>query len=110
MKYKGYIGTVGYSEEDKVFFGKIEGIKGLINFEGSSVDELERDFHEAVDSYIELCEAKGIKPQKSYSGSLNIRIAPNVHSHLAQLAAETGTSINNVIKTALTDYVGHAHH
>ena len=24
LKYKGYIGSVGYSEPDKVFFGKIE--------------------------------------------------------------------------------------
>ena len=34
MKYNGFIGTVAYSEEDDVFFGKIEGINSLVNFEG----------------------------------------------------------------------------
>ena len=40
MTYKGYLGSVAYSEKDQVFFGKIEGINGLVNFEGESVKEL----------------------------------------------------------------------
>lgn len=27
MTYKGYLGSVAFSEKDNVFFGKIEGIK-----------------------------------------------------------------------------------
>lgn len=34
LTYKGYIGSVNFSEKDNVFFGKIEGINGLVNFEG----------------------------------------------------------------------------
>ena len=30
MTYKGYLGSVASSEEDDVFFGKIEGINGLV--------------------------------------------------------------------------------
>ena len=37
LNYKGYIGSVAFSEKDNVFFGKIEGIDGLVNFEGESV-------------------------------------------------------------------------
>lgn len=33
LSYKGFIGSVGFSENDNVFFGKIEGIDGLVNFE-----------------------------------------------------------------------------
>ena len=40
MTYKGYLGSVAYSEKDQVFFGKIEGINGLVNFEGESVKKL----------------------------------------------------------------------
>ena len=32
MTYKGYLGSVNYSDKDQVFFGKIEGINGLVNF------------------------------------------------------------------------------
>ena len=39
LTYKGYIGTVNFSDKDNVFFGKIEGIDGLVNFEGESVKE-----------------------------------------------------------------------
>lgn len=41
MNYKGFIGSVAYSEEDNTFFGKIEGINALVNFEGDSVKELQ---------------------------------------------------------------------
>lgn len=54
LKYKGFLGSVSFSEEDNVFFGKIEGIDGLVNFEGESVKELTDAFHEAVDDYIDL--------------------------------------------------------
>ena len=76
LKYKGYIGSVAFSEKDNVFFGKIEGIDGLVNFEGESVKELTDAFHEAVEDYLEYCKEEGIEPHKSYSGSLNIRISP----------------------------------
>ncbi len=57
MSYKGYLGSVAYSEKDQVFFGKIEGIKGLVNFEGESVKELTDAFHEAVDDYLDIKNA-----------------------------------------------------
>ena len=43
MTYKGYIGTVHYSEEDEVFHGKIAAINDLIMFEGASVVEVQRN-------------------------------------------------------------------
>ena len=52
MSYKGYLGSVAFSEQDNVFFGKIEGINGLVNFEGGSLEELTEAFHLAVDDYI----------------------------------------------------------
>lgn len=54
MTYKGYLGSVSYSDKDHVFFGKIEGINGLVNFEGESVKELTAAFHEAVDDYLSI--------------------------------------------------------
>jgi len=37
MEYKGYYGTVEFSATDKVLFGNVIGIKGLISYEGDSV-------------------------------------------------------------------------
>ena len=105
LKYKGYIGSVAYSEPDQVFFGKIEGIDGLVNYEGESVAELTAAFHEAVDDYLIFCEEHDCKPEKSYSGSFNIRISPATHRDIANRAAEAGISINAFVKKALDEAV-----
>ena len=101
MKHKGFIGSVAFSEADNVFFGKIEGIESLVNFEGESVVELTNAFHEAVDDYLAYCEEEGIEPHKSYSGSLNVRLTPDIHSRIAYLAKQTGVSINSFIRSAV---------
>lgn len=101
MKYKGFIGSVAFSEKDNLFFGKLEGIDGLVNFEGESVSELTEAFHEAVDDYLAFCEAEGIAPHKSYTGTLNVRLTPEIHSRMAFLARQAGISINSFIRTAV---------
>lgn len=105
LHYKGFMGSVAFSEKDGVFFGKIEGIKQLVNFEGDSVKELKQSFHEAVDDYLTYCANENIDPQKHYSGSLNIRISPEIHSRIALLAKRRGISINAFIKQALEKQV-----
>lgn len=65
MNYKDFIGSINYSTEDRIFFGKIEFINDSITFEGSNADELEATFHEAVDDYIELCKLNGKEPKKA---------------------------------------------
>ncbi|MBR4920372.1 MAG: type II toxin-antitoxin system HicB family antitoxin [Prevotella sp.] len=103
MTYKGYLGSVAYSEKDNVFFGKIEGINGLVNFEGESVKELTEAFHEAVDDYLAYCKDEGIEPEKSYTGVLNVRLKPAVHRQIAMLAKQAGMTINSYIKEALEE-------
>jgi len=105
MTYKGYLGSVSFSENDGVFFGKIEGINGLVNFEGESVKELTEAFHEAVDDYLAYCKDEGIEPDKSYSGILNVRLTPAIHRQIAMLARQAGMTLNAYIKDALEEKV-----
>ena len=107
LKYKGYIGSVAYSEPDKVFYGQLEGIDDLVNYEGESVQELTSAFHEAVEDYLIFCEEHNCKPEKSYSGAFNVRVAPSLHRDIANLAAEAGISINAFVKRALAEAVKH---
>ena len=60
MEYKGYVGSVEFSEADGLFFGKVLGIRALVSYEGTNARELIEDFHSAVDDYLLLCEAEGI--------------------------------------------------
>lgn len=105
MTYKGYLGSVAFSEKDNVFFGKIEGINALVNFEGESVAELTDAFHEAVDDYLAYCEEEGLEPDKSYSGILNVRISPNTHRMIAIISKKEHRSINAFINEAIENSV-----
>ena len=65
LEYKGYVGSVVFSEQDRIFYGKVKGIHALISYEGTSKKELSDDFREAIDGYLMLCAAEGIEPEKT---------------------------------------------
>ncbi|MBR6716302.1 MAG: type II toxin-antitoxin system HicB family antitoxin [Prevotella sp.] len=107
LKYKGYTGSVEYSEEDKCLFGKVQGLtKDSITYEGNTVEELTKDFEGAVDDYLRLCEENGIKPRKPYNGVLNVRLTPEIHSGAAMAAKKAGITINAFIKNAVAQALG----
>jgi len=102
LKYKGYTGSVEYSEEDNCLYGKILGMnQHLISYEGTTVEELQNDFTTAIDDYLEDCKEDGNEPKKPYTGVLNIRISPEIHSKIATLSKEKKVSINAYIKETL---------
>lgn len=103
--YKEYIGTVHFSADDETFFGKIEGINDLVTFEGETVKELKNAFEEAVEDYIELCEEVGKAPLKSFKGSFNVRLDPNLHSKAFEKATLDGKSLNQLVQEAIELYV-----
>ncbi|MFA7658142.1 MAG: type II toxin-antitoxin system HicB family antitoxin [Candidatus Gastranaerophilaceae bacterium] len=105
LEYKDYFGSVEYSGDDNVFYGKILGIKALVLFEGQSVDELKSAFYEAVDDYINTCKEMKLELEKPFKGSLNIRIGRDLHQKAAIAAEQNKTSINQVIKEAIDKYV-----
>ncbi len=105
IQYKGYIGTVEFSEEDGLLFGKVLGIRALLSYEGDTVQSLIEDFHAVIDDYLALCEEEGTTPEKSYKGSFNIRIAPDLHRKAAIYAIVHQVSLNHVVENALEQYV-----
>lgn len=104
LEYKGYIGTVEFFAADNILFGKVIGINGLVSYEGNSISTLRKDFEAAVDNYLEMCEEKGIEPQKCYKGSFNIRISPELHRTIAIIAASHNKTLNATVEEALQDY------
>jgi len=103
--YRNFMGSVHYSTDDEIFYGKIEGINDSISYEGSSVEELKLAFHEAVEDYLELCKVNDKQPQKAYKGSFNIRISPELHCKAVQEATIQGVSLNQFIENAIKDKV-----
>lgn len=105
LEYKGYCAKIEFSVEDRVLYGKIEGIKDLVNFESDNVEQIEQEFKNAVDDYLELCRELGQEPDKTYSGSFNVRISPVLHRSLAMQAAKSGESLNKTVEKAIDSYI-----
>lgn len=105
ISYKNFIGSVHFSTEDETFFGKIEGINDLVTFEGTTVSELKTSFYDAVDDYISICEKLGKDPHKSFKGSFNVRIKPELHKMAHQIATIEGVSLNQLIQDAISNEV-----
>lgn len=105
MEYKGYYGSVHYNDDDEIFYGKVEFIKSLINYEGTNVKSLRKAFAEAVDDYINYCETKKLTPEEPFKGSFNIRTGSKLHKQIAIYATENKTSLNKVVIDALEKYL-----
>lgn len=101
MKYRGYIARIEYDEEDRIFVGHLAGIKDIVGFHGSTVDDLESAFHESVDNYIAISEETGRPAQEPYSGKLMLRVPADVHAAVATAAEVHGKSINQWASEAL---------
>ncbi len=104
MEYKGYVGSVEFSENDGLFFGKVQGIRSLISYEGTNASELVSDFHGAVDDYLALCEEEGTVPETAYKGSLNVRFKnTDIHRRAAVYAIMHNQSLNSFIEEAVEE-------
>lgn len=105
LEYKGYYGTVEFSANDEVLFGKVIGVNSLISYEGKSVEQLKVDFEEAIDDYLDLCAEKGLEPEKVYKGSFNVRVSPEIHKDLVLYSAAHGQTLNSTVEEAIKEYV-----
>lgn len=70
LQYKGYRGSVEYSPEDHVLFGKVLGVRGLFSYEGRTRKDLEEDFRQAVEAMIKLeaIECDAVTPEQWAKG------------------------------------------
>ncbi|MBI9069035.1 MAG: type II toxin-antitoxin system HicB family antitoxin [Salinivirgaceae bacterium] len=105
LEYKRYTGSIEYSKEDDLLYGKVLGIKGLISFEGKTGKDLELDFIEAIEEYLSDCKQQGITPEKPFKGSFNVRIPTELHQKAALLAMKDKMSLNNFVAESIRERV-----
>ena len=108
LSFRGFTARIEFDSNDNVFFGRVLGVRDIIGFHGETVEELTADFHNAINHYLDVCEQRGEKPQKAYSGKLTLRIPPNIYADIAAAAAHTGKSINKWVADTFEQVI-HAH-
>ena len=101
FRYKGFIGSIEVDAEDKILHGKLLYITDLVTYEATTMTNLESEFKEAVNEYIDTCKKLNREPMKPFKGSLNVRIGSELHKEAALHAAMYGISINEFIKSAV---------
>ena len=94
LAYKGYLAELQLDIDDDIIIGKIIGTSDIISFHGKTIKEAEIAFKNVLDSYLEICKEKNIKPSKPYSGRFNLRIKPELHRNLSIEAIKSNMSLN----------------
>ncbi len=105
IRYKGYYAKIDYIAGKNVLVGHVENVDADIRFECSRPGDVKKDFKEAVHAYLNECSQKGVKPEKTYKGSFNVRIHPECHKRLSHAAIEEDVSLNALVEEALCDYL-----
>ena len=112
MEYKGYFAKVEFDDEANIFHGEVINLRDVITFEGETVEELRKAFHDSVEDYLEFCAARGEDPEKPYSGKFIVRVDPELHKTIAIQALKNGKSLNAWVNETLLKNItqqGHAH-
>ena len=103
LKYKGYTGNVEYDQVGNYFYGHVLGLhRDGISYEGSTADELKKDFQDGIDDYLEGCLANNVEPEKPYSGKIVVRMTSELHSSASEKARDQGISLNEFITRAIS--------
>lgn len=71
LSYKGYTGSIEFSAEDNIMYGRVLGLKNsIISYEGKSFQELENDFKDGINDYLAGCIAEHEEPETSSKDSV----------------------------------------
>ena len=100
ITYRGWAGSVEFSEEDGVLHGKLLGTDDLISYEGETVADLVRDFHESVDEYIDFC-LENSKPSQPQEVGPEFRFKPEVYLRLVEASRNAGLPFQTFVEETL---------
>jgi predicted HicB family RNase H-like nuclease len=103
IEYKGYIGTVEYDAQAKLFHGDIVNTRDVITFQGTTVQEIEKAFRDSINDYLAWYQAEGEAPEKPCSGKFSIRLSPELHQAAVIAAKKLKLPINRFVEKAISD-------
>jgi predicted HicB family RNase H-like nuclease len=93
--YKNYIGHVEFDSDAEIFYGEVINTRDVITFQGKTVAEIKKSFHESIDDYLNFCKERGEQPDKPFSDKFNLRIEPELHRQVYIAAKQHKSSLGN---------------
>ena len=107
LTYKGFSARVEFDAEDRIFVGRIAGVRDIVGFHAETVTGLEKAFREADNDYIKACAELGQSPNKPVSGNMMLRVPTDVHAKAIEAAELAGVSLNVWAADALRQAARH---
>lgn len=109
MTYKGYESTPKHDAECGVFYGLVDGIDGLCEYESETAEGIEKAFRDAVDDYIDAYrESFGLSAMIDATDAAEIRFLVDAETlgWLERESARTGISLEKVASAMLRKACG----
>ncbi|NJP37457.1 type II toxin-antitoxin system HicB family antitoxin [Alkalicoccus luteus] len=94
LTYKGYTGVIDLDVDEGILHGEVVDLKDTITFQGETIPEMKKAFHDSVDDYLDFCASEGVQPEKPFSGNFMLRVGPRRHKFINKAALHSGESIN----------------
>jgi predicted HicB family RNase H-like nuclease len=106
MEYKGYIGRVTLDDEAGLFHGEVINARDVITFQGTSAEDVKREFRASIDVYLDFCAEQGKEPDRPDAGHLVLDIAPELQTAMIRAATREQKSLDAWILDRLVAGVG----
>ena len=107
MNYEGYIANLTIDEELGVIHGEVINTRHVITFSAESVAELKSAFAASIADYRAWCAEDGIDPEKPYSGTMSLRLGPELHRAAAIRSTSERVSLNSWLVRVVECELGH---
>lgn len=102
LEYKGYHAEIEFDEEENYYCGWLYGISDLVTFGGETKAEVEKDFRDAVDDYLEFCKETNQEPKREEN---KLKINSDLYKTLMTAAENAGENLNDFVEKILSDYI-----
>jgi len=106
MEINGYRALIQYDSEIEMFRGEFMGLNGSADFYASDIEGLKNEGAISLKVFLQMCIEDKVEPKKNFSGKFNIRIPPELHEDIANVAISEGKSLNQWVVETL-NYASH---
>ncbi len=107
MVIQGHQALVQYDPDIELLRGEFLDLNGSADFYAADIKALRQEGEKSLKVFFEVCEEKGIHPEKNFSGKFNVRIDPGLHKSIAMVAKASNKSLNQLIADTLTAVAQH---
>ena len=102
MEYKGYVASVSYDDSCDLLHGRVVNSGGtIVSFAAPDLTEFKREFKLCIDEYLLCCKEYGDKPQKPYSGKIDVQLGTSLHKTVTIVALEDEMTVTDWLEWAI---------